>query len=150
MTAENLKSKPDDVEKLGPLRGQVWLTLQTNQARRLVRGRNGTKGRSPIIGLGLFAERLRLIWQASRNDDPYADWWLIKVHEAIEDREALFELCKRLDEKNVLYWFDRDELTPEHVRDHEADLLADEHGAEYRTAAAEGSDLHRRLLRRRT
>lgn len=46
--------------------------------------------------------------------------------------------------------FDRDELTPEHVRDHEADLLADEHGAEYRTAAAEGRDLHRRLLRRRT
>ena len=91
MTAENLNSKPDDAEKMGPLRGQVWLTLQTNQARRLIRGRNGTKGRSPIIGLGLFAERLRLIWQASRNDDPYADWWLIKVHEAIEDREALFE-----------------------------------------------------------
>lgn len=100
MTAENLKSKPDGTEKLGPLRGQVWLTLQTNQARRLVRGRNGTKGRSPIIGLGLFAERLRLIWQASRNDDPYADWWLIKVHEAIEDREALFERLQRdLDER---------------------------------------------------
>ena len=95
MTAENPNSKPDDTEKLGPLRGQVWLTLQTNQARRLVRGRNGTKGRSPIIGLGLFAERLRLIWQASRNDDPYADWWLIKVHEAIEDREALFERLQR-------------------------------------------------------
>lgn len=29
---------------------------------------------------------------------------------ASEDREALRELCKRLDEKNVLYWFDRDEL----------------------------------------
>ena len=100
MTAENLIPKPDDAEKLGPLRGQVWLTLQTNQARRLIRGRNGTKGQSPIIGLGLFAERLRLIWQASRNDDPYADWWLIKVHEAIEDREALFQRLQRdLDER---------------------------------------------------
>ena len=100
MTAENLIPKPDDAEKLGPLRGQVWLTLQTNQARRLIRGRNGTKGRSPIIGLGLFAERLRLIWQASRNNDPYADWWLIKVHEAIEDREALFQRLQRdLDER---------------------------------------------------
>ena len=29
---------------------------------------------------------------------------------ASEDREALRELCKRLDEKKVLYWFDRDEL----------------------------------------
>ena len=25
-----------------------------------------------------------MIWQAARGDDPYADWWLIKVHEAIE------------------------------------------------------------------
>ncbi len=100
MTAENPNSKPDDAEKLGPLRGQVWLTLQTNQARRLIRGRNGTKGRSPIIGLGLFADRLRLIWQAARNDDPYADWWLIKVHEAITEREALFQRLQRdLDER---------------------------------------------------
>ncbi len=91
VTTENSIPKPADADKLGPLRGQVWLTLQTNQARRLIRGRNGTRGKSPIIGLGLFAERLRLIWQASRNDDPYADWWLIKVHEAIEDREALFQ-----------------------------------------------------------
>ena len=58
------------------------------------------EGQSPIIGLGLFAERLRLIWQASRNDDPYADWWLIKVHEAIEEREALFlRLQRDLDER---------------------------------------------------
>jgi len=100
VTAENPNSKPDDAEKLGPLRGQVWLTLHTNQARRLIRGRNGTKGRSPIIGLGLFADRLRLIWQAARNDDPYADWWLIKVHEAITEREALFQRLQRdLDER---------------------------------------------------
>ena len=100
VTTENPIPKPTDADKLGPLRGQVWLTLQTNQARRLIRGRNGTKGQSPIIGLGLFAERLRLIWQASRNDDPYADWWLIKVHDAIEDREALFQRLQRdLDER---------------------------------------------------
>ncbi len=100
MTTKNPIPKPADADKLGPLRGQVWLTLQTNQARRLIRGRNGTKGQSPIIGLGLFAERLRLIWQASRNGDPYADWWLIKVHEAIEEREALFlRLQRDLDER---------------------------------------------------
>ena len=100
VTTENPIPKPTDADKLGPLRGQVWLTLQTNQARRLIRGRNGTKGKSPIIGLGLFAERLRLIWQASRNDVPYADWWLIKVHDAIEDREALLQRLQRdLDER---------------------------------------------------
>ncbi len=71
-------------EALGPLRGQVWLTIQTHQAQQLVRGRNGTPDKPAIIGLVGFADRLRVIWQAARNDDPYADWWLIKVHEAIE------------------------------------------------------------------
>ena len=71
-------------EVLGPLRGQIWLTLQTRQAWQLVRGRNGTPDKPPITGLVGFADRLRVIWQAARNDDPYADWWLIKVHEGIE------------------------------------------------------------------
>jgi integrating conjugative element protein (TIGR03761 family) len=60
------------------------LTLQTRQAQLLVRGRKGAADKSPIIGLMGFADRLRLIWQAARDDDPYADWWLIKVHEGIE------------------------------------------------------------------
>ncbi|MCP4287411.1 MAG: TIGR03761 family integrating conjugative element protein [Gammaproteobacteria bacterium] len=71
-------------EAVGPLRGQVWLTIQTRQAQQLVRGRTGTPDKPPIIGLVGFADRLRVIWQAARNDDPYADWWLIKVHEGIE------------------------------------------------------------------
>ena len=74
---------------VGPLRGQVWLTIQTRQAQQLVRGRNGTPDKPPIIGLVGFADRLRVIWQAARNDDPYADWWLIKVHEGIEAAGAL-------------------------------------------------------------
>ena len=71
-------------EKPGALQGQVWLTLQTSQAQLLVHGRNGTTDKATIIGLVGFADRLRVIWQAARGDDPYADWWLIKVHEAIE------------------------------------------------------------------
>ncbi|MCP4430254.1 MAG: DUF1845 domain-containing protein, partial [Gammaproteobacteria bacterium] len=74
---------------LGALRGQAWLTVQTRQAQRLIRGRNGTTDKPAIIGLVGFADRLRLIWQAARNDDPYADWWLIRIHEAIEQARAL-------------------------------------------------------------
>jgi len=100
VTVEDPISNPDGAEKLGPLRGQVWLTLQTRQAWQLVRGRNGTRGKQPIIGLGLFADWLRVIWQAARADDPYADWWLIKVHEAIADRDALLQRLQRaLDEQ---------------------------------------------------
>jgi integrating conjugative element protein (TIGR03761 family) len=68
----------------GALHGQVWLTIQTNQAQQLIHGRNGSPDKPAIIGLIGFADRMRLIWQAARNDDPYADWWLIKVHDAIE------------------------------------------------------------------
>ena len=68
----------------GALRGQVWLTVQTRQAQRLIKGRNGNGDKPAIIGLVGFADRLRVIWQAARNDDPYADWWLVKVHESLE------------------------------------------------------------------
>lgn len=100
---ENPISNSDGSDNLGPLRGQVWLTLQTRQARQLVQGRSGTKEKPAIVGLAAFADRLRVIWQAARNDDPYADWWLIKVHEAIEDRDALLQrLQQALDEELAL------------------------------------------------
>ncbi len=72
------------VNSLGALRGQSWLTVQTYQARQLIHGRNATQDKASIVGLVGFADRLRIIWQAVRDDDPYADWWLIKIHEALE------------------------------------------------------------------
>ena len=90
-------------EKPGALHGQVWLTIQTHQAQQLFRGRNGSPDKPTIIGLIGFANRLRVIWQAARHDDPYADWWLIKVHEAIQDagsdiRNRQAELHRKLEQ----------------------------------------------------
>ena len=68
----------------GALRSQVWLTVQTRQAHQLIHGREAAHDRAPIIGLVGFAERLRIIWQAAREDDPWADWWLIKVCDAMD------------------------------------------------------------------
>ncbi|MCY3884576.1 MAG: TIGR03761 family integrating conjugative element protein [Gammaproteobacteria bacterium] len=70
-----------------PLRSDVWLTLQTSYAQLLIRGRD-SKGKAPIVGLIGFADRLRLIWHAAQANDPYADWWLIKVHDAISTVDA--------------------------------------------------------------
>ncbi|MCP5093272.1 MAG: TIGR03761 family integrating conjugative element protein [Gammaproteobacteria bacterium] len=85
---------------LGALRGQAWLTVQTRQAQRLIQGRNGSEGKPAIIGLVGFADRLRLIWHAARNDDPYADWWLIRIHEAIEQARAFIRQSQsEIDEK---------------------------------------------------
>lgn len=79
-----LVTRSGQPEKPGPLQGQVWLAVQTQQAQRLIHGRTGTPDKPAIIGLVGFADRLRVIWLASRRDDPYADWWLLKIHEALE------------------------------------------------------------------
>jgi len=78
-------------EKPGALHGEVWLTVQTIQAQQLIHGRNGSPDKPTIIGLVGFANRLRVIWQAARSDDPYADWWLVKVHDAIEITRAAID-----------------------------------------------------------
>lgn len=67
----------------GALQGEVWLTIQTYQAQSLIRGRRAADGKPAIIGLIGFADRLKSLWQAIRTDDPYADWWLLKVEEGI-------------------------------------------------------------------
>ena len=68
---------------VGALQGEVWLTVQTYQAQSLVRGRRRSEDKPAIIGLVGFADRLKTVWQAARQNDPYADWWLIKIEEAI-------------------------------------------------------------------
>jgi integrating conjugative element protein (TIGR03761 family) len=85
----------------------VWLTIQTRQAQQLVRGRNGTADKPAITGLVGFANQLRVIWQAARNDDPYADWWLIKVHETLDGARELInkrqtEVDARLDQMTAM------------------------------------------------
>ena len=68
--------------KVNPLQSDIYLTLQTKHAQALVRGRD-LPGKPPIIGLVGFADRLRLVWTGAQNNDPYADWWLIKIEEAL-------------------------------------------------------------------
>ena len=71
-------------ERPGVLRGGATLTLQTRQAQRLVKGRGQSEGKPAIIGLIGFANMLRVIWHGARADDPYADWWMLKVHDALQ------------------------------------------------------------------
>ncbi|HKY91687.1 MAG TPA: TIGR03761 family integrating conjugative element protein [Nevskiaceae bacterium] len=75
----------------GPLRSGSWIDLQTLQAQRLVRGRKAGGGQSRIVGLAGFGMRLRTIWMASLADDPWADWWLLRVHAALEQADAALD-----------------------------------------------------------
>lgn len=79
-------SQPEQNEpSVGALRGDVWLTVQTYQAQQLIHGRRRSGEKPAIIGLVGFADQLKLLWQAARQDDPYADWWLIKVEQGVAD-----------------------------------------------------------------
>ena len=88
-TAE--REEVDTAERPGVLRGVVTLTLETHQAQRLVKGRPGNADRPAIIGLIGFATLLRTIWHGARADDPYADWWLVRVHDALEKVDQLLQ-----------------------------------------------------------
>lgn len=78
------ETAPPRADEPGPLRSESWIALQTLQAQRLVRGRKAVDGQPRIVGLAGFGTRLRTIWTAVRADDPWADWWLIRVQDALE------------------------------------------------------------------
>jgi len=75
----------------GPLRGTSTLLLETRKGQMIFEGRRKKKDKQAIIGLRQFASYLRVIWDAAGNNDPYADWWLLKVEREIEEREAWIE-----------------------------------------------------------
>lgn len=99
LTSEALDLDADEASP-GPLRSESWITLQTRQAQRLVTGRRAEDGTPGIVGLTRFAAMLRPLWNAARADDPWADWWLLRVHDAIElghqELDALLEHVNRL------------------------------------------------------
>ena len=68
----------------GALRSQAIMEIQTRQAQRLVYGRMASEGKHEIVGLLRFAAMLRPIWSGSVADDPYADWWLVKIERELE------------------------------------------------------------------
>ncbi len=68
----------------GALRSEVWLMLQTRHAQQVFSGRRPSAEKHYIIGLTRVGALLSQIQVCVYADDPYADWWLIKVEEALQ------------------------------------------------------------------
>lgn len=83
-------------ERAGVLRGGAVLTLQTRQAQRLVKGRGYSADKPAIIGLIGFANLVRSVWHGARADDPYADWWMLKIHDALDQSERELSSMERV------------------------------------------------------
>lgn len=85
-------------ERPGTLRGEASLLIQTRQAQRLVYGRRQSQEQAGIIGLVRFGMLMKRIWTSAMLDDPYADWFLIQIHESLETgRETIQKLRAEVD-----------------------------------------------------
>jgi len=86
-------------ETPGGLRSDTRMIIQTREAQKLVVGRRGGKGVQPIIGLLKFGRRMKLIWMGAEIDDPYADWFLLRIENSLEEaRELIAEKRKWLED----------------------------------------------------
>lgn len=82
----------------GRLRNFVEMTIQTRQAQRLIRGRPGKEGKPAIIGLYRYGAMTRIIWMAASRDDPYADWYLLQIEQALtESKDEITALRKSVE-----------------------------------------------------
>lgn len=90
----------DDVRlNLGALRSAMELTLHTHHASRVWNGRARSEGRAGIIGLSGFVAILHKIQRGAAQDDPYSDWWMLRIEDKLTDSKTrLAELRKQLDE----------------------------------------------------
>ena len=75
-------------EQPGGLRSETRMTIQTRQAQKIVVGRRRGKDVQPIIGLLDFGRRMKLLWLSAQADDPYADWYLLRIEQSINEAKT--------------------------------------------------------------
>ncbi len=80
-------NKEEQINKPGPLRNSNSLELNTKEAVALFYGRKKTEELNVIVGLNVFSSKIKDINNAAHNDDPYADFFLLKIDTALKETE---------------------------------------------------------------
>lgn len=98
MRDDDEQDKPLPRPQPGVLRSDAAMDIQTRQAQRLVSGRRAQgAGKPAIFGLLRFAGEVAWMWSNAAKDDPWADWFLVRVEqELLEGRESLEHLAQRV------------------------------------------------------
>jgi integrating conjugative element protein (TIGR03761 family) len=78
---------------LGSLRSAMSLTLHTHHASRIWHGRAATEGRPGIVGLNGFVAVMNKMKRGSEQDDPYSDWWMLRIEDKLEQTKASLNAC---------------------------------------------------------
>lgn len=68
----------------GGLRSDASILLHTRQAMTIFDGRDKTEDKPAIFGVPRFSGSINQIYKDAMADDPWADWWLVKVDDYIE------------------------------------------------------------------
>lgn len=83
---------------LGALRSDMQLTLHTHHASRIWHGRPESEGQRRIVGLNGFVSIMARIKRGAEQDDPYSDWWMLKIEERLDGAKSrLQELRETVD-----------------------------------------------------
>lgn len=79
---------------IGPMRSSMELTIHTYHASRMWFGRPQSDGRSGIMGLSGFLAITNRIIYGSIQDDPYSDWWMLRLENKLNDIKQRLEAQK--------------------------------------------------------
>lgn len=79
---------------LGALRSAMQLTLHTHHASRIWHGRAPAEGRPGIIGLNGFVSIMTKMKRGAEQDDPYSDWWMIKIEDKLAATKAQLQTLR--------------------------------------------------------
>lgn len=79
---------------LGSLRSAMSLTLHTHHASRIWHGRAQSEGRAGIIGLNGFVSIMNKMKRGSEQDDPYSDWWMLRIEEKLTQTKASLQALR--------------------------------------------------------
>lgn len=84
---------------LGALRSSMALTLHTHHASRIWHGRAASDGKPGIVGLNGFIAIANKIKRGSEQDDPYSDWWMLRIEEKLsQTKDTLQALREQVDQ----------------------------------------------------
>jgi integrating conjugative element protein (TIGR03761 family) len=79
---------------LGSLRSAMVLTLHTHHASRIWHGRAPAQDRPGIIGLNGFISIMNRMKRGAEQDDPYSDWWMLRIEEKIADTKTRLQVLR--------------------------------------------------------
>ena len=85
----------------GGLTSETSILLHTRQAMMIFDGRQETENKPAIYGVPRFSGSVNQIYKDAMADDPWADWWLIKIDEHID--RARMKLNEFKEEFKELY-----------------------------------------------